>query len=108
MFGPPLSNEWQIAHFLATSAPFSGLALASKVASCGAAAGLHFAAVRVLFAAGHFEPGLFRLMLFIGDVDERFGAEEQQQCTEHRHGDLIETIMLHGATDPPGGRGYFM
>ena len=28
-------------------------------------------------------------VLLIGYVDERFGAEEEEQCTEHGHGDLI-------------------
>ena len=43
--------------------------------------------------------GLLRLVFLLGNLDKGPGAEERQR-DEHRHGDLIQAIILHNRWSP--------
>ena len=64
-----------------------------------AALGLPFAAL-LLFGARDLVAGLLRLVFLLGNFDNGPGAEEQQQRAEHRHGDLVQAIIIHDRWSP--------
>ena len=76
MFGPPLSTLWQIAHFLKTSAPRAGSALAS---SASGLAGFLFASPGCFLGAGNLV-AFFRLVLFVGDIDDGFAPKKSSSA----------------------------